>query len=195
MNFDKIYERHHANDAGFCRHYLTLYSIVLGMEAKNAFEFGSGYSSVAILEALKLTNGRLTSCDPRPLELTGHKYSVDEEILKYGDSWKYIQKRSSEGLKDISGEIFDFVLHDGAHDPRTVNSDLKAIVPRMKKGSLLLIHDTAHPTENYGLDRLVENLNWFKNERMTLPYGYGLTIIKVLEDYGHGEVKISWKKV
>ena len=40
-----IYNRHHANDAGFCRHYFMLYSIALGMETKSAFEFGCGFSS------------------------------------------------------------------------------------------------------------------------------------------------------
>lgn len=38
MNLKEIIKNHHANDAGFCRHYLALYSMVLGMETKSVFE-------------------------------------------------------------------------------------------------------------------------------------------------------------
>jgi len=61
MEFEEMLDRHHSDDAGFCRHYMLLYSIVLGMEAKSVFEFGSGYSSKTILKALSKTGGHLYS--------------------------------------------------------------------------------------------------------------------------------------
>lgn len=191
--------RHHADDTGFCRHYMTLYSIILGMESKNVFEFGSGFSSKAILVALDQTDGKLISCDSRPLEQTSKTY----DHTKLGDlflRWRYIQKKSKEALKDIEGEIFDVVLHDGSHTWREVAEDLQTIVPHMKKGGILMVHDTAHPTDNYQLDKAIDVIDasrsecGYEVERLTLPYGYGLTIIRVLEDFGHGEVDIKWKK-
>ena len=71
MQFDEIVKKHHADDAGFCRHYLLLYSIVLGMETKSAFEFGAGFSSRVILKALQKTGGRLISCEMRDIESVG----------------------------------------------------------------------------------------------------------------------------
>ena len=68
-NLDFIVKKHHLNDTGLTRHYLTLYSIVLGMESKNVFEFGTGFSTRAMVEALKLTGGKLTSVDIRSLSV------------------------------------------------------------------------------------------------------------------------------
>jgi len=58
MDINEIFKHHHGNYGGFCRHYLTLYSMVLGMEAKSVFEFGCGFSSKAILAALEPTGGK-----------------------------------------------------------------------------------------------------------------------------------------
>jgi predicted O-methyltransferase YrrM len=191
-NLEELFSRHHSNNAGFCRHYLTLYSMVLGMETKSAFEFGSGFSTKTILQALKLTKGSLVTCDNRPLNETAIFY--DKETILHFDNWTYLQKDSSLILNDIKDKTFDFVLHDGAHKCNIVDKDIKAIIPRMKTGGLFLLHDTAHPTANYNLIKSVEELNWFKHDCITLPYGYGLTIIVVKEDFGNGKVEIKWTK-
>jgi len=190
MNLQELFDRHHANNAGFCRHYLTLYSIVLGMEAKSAFEFGSGFSTKTILMALEKTNGKLITCDYRPLNQTAIFFDLNE--LKQYPNFKYLCKRSNMIKTDIEKETFDFVLHDGAHDSATVINDFKMIIPRMKKGSILLLHDTTH--KEYDLYKAVDSLSWVKNSHVTLPYGYGLTIIKIEEDLGNGEVEIKWHK-
>ena len=54
-------------------------------------------------------------------------------------------------------------------------------IPKMKNGSILLVHDTNHPTHNYRLEKSIE---WLKkdHECITLPYGYGLSIIKINND-------------
>jgi len=187
MNPQELFERHHANNAGFCRHYLTLYSIVLGLETKSAFEFGSGFSSKTILMALEKTGGKLITCDQRPLEQTAIFYDKNE--IKNYSNWTYINKKSIDIFKDIEGKIFDFVLHDGAHDVKTVKQDLKLIMPKMKKNGILLLHDTEHPAYN-----LKEAIPEDKISKVTLPFGFGLTIIKIEEDFGNGTIDIRWKK-
>ena len=197
---DELISRHHANNAGFCRHYMTLYSIVLGMEAKNVFEFGSGFSSKAILMALKETGGKLITCDYRPLDKTGIFYDLDDNFMReMSNKWRYINKRSSAALKDIDGEFFDVVLHDGSHKWEEVAEDLRTIIPHVKGGGMILVHDTAHPTENFQLKKAINAMDWahggeFCIERLTLPYGYGLTLIRLLDDFGNGQVEIQWKK-
>ena len=174
---DSIIKRHHSDDAGFCRHYMTLYAITLGMEAQNVFEFGAGFSSYAMLEALKKTGGRLTSCDIVP--------------QKPQDKWNFINANSLE-IFPIK-ETFDLVLHDGSHEKDVVEQDLKNIIPLMKQDALLLVHDTEH--KDFQLKEAVENaLKYTEHERITLPYGYGLTIIRIKEDFGNGKVEIKWRK-
>lgn len=190
MEFEEMLERHHANDAGFCRHYMLLYSIVLGMESKNVFEFGSGYSSKTILKALSQTGGHLYSCDMRPLNLTGHKYNINDMKTDL-ENWTYILGKSQDVKEKFPNILFDVVLHDGSHDWKYVKKDLELIVPKIKNGGILLVHDTAHPTENYRLDKSIERLK-FNNEVLTLPYGYGLTMIRIKNN--NESINICWRK-
>ena len=192
MNIEDIVKKHHDNNAGFCRHYLTLYSIVLGMETKSAFEFGCSFSTKTILKALEETGGKLITCDTRPIEETGNS---KEDIEKYKHNWRYIQGNSLNVVGDLKDEVFDFVLHDGSHDWPTVEKDIKNILPRCKKNSILLVHDTEHPGKDYKLAKTVKDaLRRYKHSKVTLPYGYGLTIVRIEQDFGNGEVEIEWRK-
>jgi len=188
----EIVEKHHSNSTGFCRHYMFLYSVILGMEAKNVFEFGSGYSSKTILFALEETGGHLTSCDCRSIQDSCSQYFGDE-FESMARRWTYLNKRSSAIKENVEGKIYDVVLHDGSHTWREVANDLKIIVPKIKKGGILMVHDTNHPTEKFQLDKSIEFIPG-NFEKVTLPYGYGLTLIRILEDFGNGEVEIKWRK-
>jgi len=188
----EMFERHHANDGGFCRHYMTLYSIILGMEAKKVLEFGSGFSSKIILNALCKTNGELYTLDMRSFEETSHQYNFNEEEKEaYLPRWKYFQGKSHRTRRKVSEMLFDVVLHDGSHKCDYVKLELDFVIPRVRNGGVILVHDTNHPTLNYNLDKAVEP---FKSDHdvCTLPYGYGLTLITVNND--NPSVDISWRK-
>jgi len=186
---DKILEWHHGAKSGFSRHYLTLYSITLGLEAKKVFEFGSGFSSITILEALKKTGGKLITNDMRSIVDTGNS----EQDLKDNPNWTYLQGKSLEVLKNEKTTGFDMVLHDGSHDVGVVYKDLRKIIPRMKKNGIILVHDTFYKGFYLWIAiRLA--LLFVRHERVTLPYGYGLTIIRILSNYGHGSIETAWEK-
>jgi len=175
---EHIINKVNKNDTGFSRHYITLYAMVVGMEAKNVFEFGAGYSSYTILKALKQTGGKLTSCDIRDKKDIGIDISDKQ--------WNFLRKNSLDISFSKFDEPFDLVLHDGSHVQQEVDQDIKNILPYMKKDSLLLVHDTEHKSIN-----LKTNID-VKHEKVTLPYGYGLTIVRILE--GRGSIDLKWKK-
>jgi len=193
VSIQDIIERHHANNAGFCRHYMTLYSFVLGMEVKSAFEFGSGFSTKTILSALEHTGGSLLTCDRRPLSETAIFY--DKKDLEKYNNWRYLERDSLNAVGDFKNMTFDFVLHDGSHTWTVVKKDMENIIPRMQTGGMFLLHDTAHPTDNYDLMKAVDSLTWCKHKFITLPFGYGLTIIIIEEDFGNGKKEILWRKI
>ncbi len=176
---------------GFTLHYMTLYSIIYGMEAKSVFEFGCGYSSQVILSALERTGGRLTTVEMRDIKDTGN----NPELLESNkERWQYIQKHSHDALRqDIDGKQFDVVLHDGSHGTRTVIKDIRGIVKHMKQDAILLVHDTDH--EALPNMKLAVRLGLFpyRYEMMTLPYGYGLTIVRLKSNFGNGKVSLHWK--
>lgn len=188
----ELHPRNLSSASGFTLHYMTLYSIVIGMEAKNVFEFGCGYSSRVILEALKHTGGKLITNEMRDIQNTGNDQAL---IDTYKNQWTYLQKRSEEALKnDIKGEKFDVVLHDGAHEPQIVMKDIRKIVKHMKQDGLLLVHDTNHEAFPYLPWAVRLGLFPYRYEICTVPYGFGLTIIRLKSNLGNGRVKLTWKK-
>ncbi len=178
------------NEKGFSLHYLMLFSIIIGMEAKKVFEFGCGFSSKTILSALQITDGHLTTCDQRPINKTGNN---ENDLNFYKKRWKYIEGKSADKLKEVKGP-FEVVLHDGAHDLLTVARDIWKIKKHIKQNGLLLVHDTNHP-KLYTMKLAVTlGLIFTKHEKVTLPYGCGLTIIRIKGNKKIGKVKLTWKK-
>ncbi len=186
MTPDEIFERAHASDGGFCRHYLTLYAVTLGVEPENVFEFGAGTSSRIILSALEHSGrGHLYSCDPRPFHRIGGVAHPQ---------WTFYNGTGEATIGALGQHrSFDFVLHDGSHERLEVKKDIRSILPYMKKDGILLLHDTFHA--DYGLMEAAEMaLEDWPHERVTLPYGYGLTMIRNLRDTGRGKVLPKWRK-
>ena len=166
---------------GMWQHYLTLHSIVFGMEAKRVFEFGHGESTESILSALS-PDATLTTCamqDPLKLDYP---------------NWTYIQGDSREALKGFDHPMYDVVLHDGSHTGKVVGQDLRGIIPFVRKYGLILIHDTQHETLGAEMRKGVrDGLAGRKHTTTTLPYGYGLTIVRMEE--GENPVGVTAKKV
>lgn len=186
----KIWQHNHKNapTGGFSRHYIMLYSLVFGMEAKRVFEFGVGFSTKTIRSALELTNGHLTSVDYRPQE----NYNDDDPV------WTFYEGKSGQVVPTIIHSPYDLVLHDGSHSRSEVTEDLNNILPHIKKGGLLLVHDTNHSREGLSLKNEMlggvgdSNLKNYKYEILNLPYSFGLTIIKMLTSDTNEEVQIKW---
>lgn len=189
MSIQDILAAHHANTTGMAMHYLTLYSMVYGIEAKKVFEFGSGYSTLAILEGLQEQKGHLYSCDVRPRE-TACPY------VKESNGWTFLHKKSSDAKNDITQNApYDLVFHDGSHSLDQVHEDLTNIVKRIKLYGLLLVHDTQHSSLGEEMRMAVRSaLQYIRHSSVTLPYGYGLTIIRIEEIFGNGEIQVSRKK-
>jgi len=169
---NKIIDEDASINTGFTRHYLTLFAIIRGMEAKNVLEIGGGLSTIVILEALKRTQGNLTTCDPRDIE----KMNIPSATKEENPNWNFIQDISDNALPKLQGQ-FDVVLHDGSQEGKVLFRDLRKLFPKIKSGGVLLVHDTNHPKLKniYLATRLA--LLGRRYQKITLPYGNGLTII------------------
>lgn len=194
MNMDSIHDQIHqkylCSDTGFSLHYSFLYSVVLGLEAKHVFEFGSGFSTHCILHALEITGGELSSCDAR----TTDENKAITDYTKKNSKWNFIHGHSRLALQNHQHAYYDLILHDGSHTRDQVVRDLDNIFPFLKQDGLILVHDTTHPDLG---DEMMDALNQFsKNKYLdlcTLPYGYGLTIIHNKTETPQ-RVKLSWEK-
>jgi predicted O-methyltransferase YrrM len=187
-----IVERAHGAASGFARHYLSLYAMVLGLRAKRVCEFGAGGSTETILLALAASGGSLITSDLRPLAGVG---LPDDFAARHAGRFEYVQGAADDFLPRLKGESLDLVLHDGSHEFWQVFRDLRAALPRVKRDGLVLLHDTNHPTFPY-LRYAATLALWAtgtRYEAVTLPYGCGLTVIRVLSRRA-GACDVAWRK-
>ena len=187
---EDIFQKSKSASTGFSLHYPFLYSCVLGLESKNVFEFGSGYSTHVILNALEETGGILTSCDVTD-------YSVNPSITEFSKNsnrWNFYHGNSTEIFNDIELEQYDLILHDGSHVGEEVLVDLNNIYPYLKHDGILITHDTRHHTLGAGMSKAVNDFVQDKDvEYATLPYGYGLTFIRNKANIKN-KVELTWRK-
>ena len=174
---EQIAAKAERGDTGMSLHYGFLYSCIVGMESKNVFEFGSGFSTHVILHALEKTGGVLTSVD-----VNDHTVNTNiTDFSKNSDRWSFYHGNSNEMFADddVEFEQYDVILHDGSHIGEEVLVDLNNIYPYLKHDGILITHDTRHHTLGEGMMSAVEEFAKDKDlEMCTLPYGYGLTFFR-----------------
>ena len=187
---EQITTKAERGDTGMSLHYGFLYSCVRGLESKQVFEFGSGFSTHVILHALEETGGVLTSCDVT-------NYSDNPNVTEYTKSsnrWNFYHGNSTEIFDDIEFEQYDLILHDGSHIGEEVLVDLNNIYPYLKHDGILITHDTRHHSLGEGMSKAVEEFAKDKDlEMCTLPYGYGLTFFRNKGNLNN-KVNLTWKK-
>ena len=138
---EQIAAKAERGDTGMSLHYGFLYSCVVGLESKNVFEFGSGYSTHVILNALEKTGGILTSCD-----VTDYTENPSiTEFTKKSNRWNFYNGNSTEIFEDMELEQYELILHDGSHVGEEVLVDLNNIYPYLKNDGIFVIEDYMHP--------------------------------------------------
>jgi hypothetical protein len=118
------------------------------MRPKRIIEVGSGFSSAAILDMNdRFFNGRIDCLfiDPDPVRLRSLMGEKDNQV-------RFLQKK----LQDIPLDIFqtleagDIMFVDSSHVSKLgsdVNLILFEIIPRLKPGVMIHIHDVFYPFE------------------------------------------------
>ncbi len=192
MDYNILFERIGKSTSGFTRHYAFLLGLIRGIQPEKVLELGCGFSSIVIAEALRSYGGHFTTIDMRDINDTGNS---EADLERYKNVWTYLRGDSQEVLRTLPETGLDLVLHDGAHDWKTVLKDLRLIAPKMKKNGVLLVHDTLHPKLGRGMRLAVRlGLLFTPHEKVTLPYGYGLTLVRITKDFGQGTYKDTWEK-
>lgn len=195
-----LLERWRAHRTGLAPYYPLLYSLVIGMGAQRVFEFGTGESTKVLHAALKQTGGVLVSCCPPDACSPFCEHDAMGGVIKHDDHWHHYGCLSSQAIPQLGPEdIFDLVLHDGSHSADVVASDLLGILPRMRHGGLILIHDVLHSYVGEAMKRGIEaGACGAKPEtldilQITLPFAFGLMILQTYCT-GNGPVSIGPEK-
>lgn len=126
-----------AGDVRLCQ--VLLYLLVRSISAKRILEIGTadGSTSIALLHAASLTNGRVTSVDPSPCE--DAKRLV--EACGYGHRWAFKETTSDAFFDTDDHAALDLVFIDGDHNCNFVKRDVSNALARVVCGGVIVLHD------------------------------------------------------
>jgi hypothetical protein len=139
----------------------------------------------SIRAAAALTGGTEYSCDYASDRLA---HLVDLQT----DTWKFFLGSSTDYFTWMPQSVaFDFCMHDAAHRYEPVLNDLRQIIPYMKRFGIVCIHDTQQLELGREMSQAVlDAAKEFPVRHVTLPYGCGLSIIRV-EESANAPVEVA----
>lgn len=146
------------------QHLLMLYGLVTSIKAKIVIELGvnTGESTVAILEAVAATGGKLYSVDiiPRP---------ATEAMLKsYGltGPWEFTVANDLEYIKTWPKDrMADLIFIDTSHEYEQTRKEIEVYEPILRPGGIMVFHDTVS-----FYDGVQKPINEFLKTRKHWPY-------------------------
>jgi len=177
------------------KHLLTLYSIARGLNAKTIVEIGFGRSSFALAKAAHLNQGRFISCDVRDFS-----YLLNENEKSVVD---FVHGKSDLVWEKVAESGIDFAFLDYFSDEHIkadfVNQEIAICLSLMKENGVICIHDTL--VDKYDLKNVFNQLKtkrfgFLDNdlEALSLPFNYGLGIIRRLKPSKYGIVEDNFIK-
>jgi predicted O-methyltransferase YrrM len=171
------------------KHALTLFSLVLSLNAKNILELGvrNGGTTLPLLCGAAETGGKVTSVDIQPTDFKCPEY------LK--SMWTFECKNALDYLRNLpAGERFDLIYLDDWHAYEHVKAELAILDKHVSPSSLICVHDLMYANyephyhsdiacrtgqwANGGPYRAVAELSDNFWEFATIPINNGLTILR-----------------
>ena len=174
------------------QHLMLMTSIVCGLRAKRIGEVGFGRSSFVLADAAKRMSATFVTCDRFDYRYMLDAAGIDWVTYLEGDSDKFwAHPETAKG--------YDFLFLDYMSSrKKSVEScykDLKKAVKAVKQNGIIAVHD-ALPGKYNVAEALVHLQVKYNDgvEVLTLPYNYGLALIRRCTKSPHGEIKDTWPK-
>lgn len=170
------------------QHLLTLFAVGLAARGKIYLELGvrQGRTTLPLLTAAALNDGKLISVDIRPTE-----FVPPEELSPF---WEFVQSDALAFLEEWNRGKIDLVYLDDWHAYRHVKRELELLDPHVGPSSVILVHDLMYGgTEPfYHTDLSLREGQWAEGgpyravaeldpnfwEFATLPWNNGLTLLR-----------------
>lgn len=134
--------KHHAKQAtDICEHLITLWGLVQEVDAKLVIELGvhTAQSTVALLEAVHASDGRLVSVD---IDLLPHVIGM-LNAYKLLDRWQFnLMDDIKFGQKWPSGKKADLIFIDTSHTFDHTTKEIELYEPILRPGGIMAFHDT-----------------------------------------------------
>ena len=182
MTFAEAYAERASVWSDIGDHLAFLYATVLSYEKPDVVELGvrSGNSTSAFLAALEANGGHLWSVDINPPQVPAEWHDSELWTFHHGNDLD---------MQAVLPETCDVLFIDTSHTMEHTLAELRAFVPRVRPGGIVLCHDTQWLYPNISLPRkggpVTEALDVFCAEtghhwenRDSAPGYYGLGVIR-----------------
>jgi len=172
------------------KHLLTLYSIAHGLRARRIVEVGFGRSTFMLARAAHENGGTLESCDLQ--DFTALLSQTERRVVRshVGDTGTFWP--TVDAGVDLA--FLDYFSAEGL-DPAWIAAELGLCLQRLAPGGVIAIHDGF--VAKYELASVLRQLRRQFGERieqLTLPFNYGLTLLRRAESPTHATVDAFCKK-
>lgn len=171
------------------KHLLPLFSIPVGLGAETIVEIGFGRSSFALAKSANEIGASFITCDIRDFSYLLNSEEKKVSTFVHGKSdlvWGLVKDKGIDFafLDYFSGETIGktFIL-----------SEIKKCISLMKQNGIIAIHDAID--NRYNVKQALKSLaskSLFVNsgvEVISLPYNYGLGLIRVTRKSKYGMLK------
>lgn len=156
-------------------HLLTLFGLVLSSAAKTVIELGvnTGESTIALLEAVAATNGKLISVDI-------HDFPTTRQMLERYDltnRWEFHHMDDIKFATEVwpKGELADLIFFDTSHQFEHTKREIEVFEPILRPGGVMVFHDTV--THYEGVQKPINEflmINKWPYENKTNCNGLGI---------------------
>jgi predicted O-methyltransferase YrrM len=179
---DKTMMKWFLDEYSTSKHLLVLYSIVKGLKAKKVLEVGYGRSTSVLARAVNENGGKMVCCDWDDFSrCLSHK---EKKVVKY------IFDNSSVIWANDEGFDFAFLDHFGKEGLKVpfLFNEIENCLTKMKTNGIVAMHDSF--VDSFRMRKAVELLKDREDvEYVTLPYNYGLTILRYKGESKYGRIK------
>ena len=151
---------------------LTLYTLALGLNAQLIYEWGVGYSTLALLRAAERTGGQVISCDTNE-----ERVNIVYDNIKMAQArgrWLFFPVSSEEMHQRLRAQA-DLIFIDGTHSFSCVLWEVENYWSLLKEDGLMVLHDTRSFAEGPG--RVMGVLADIGLEVVELPFCCGMAVI------------------
>lgn len=173
------------------KHLLTLYAVATGLKPRRLLEVGTGRSSFVLARVAAENNASLVCCDTEDFS----QWFSDEEkkVVRNIRGYSHLAFNDPELRRAGADFIFlDYFGTDVATDS-FVRGELKAALSLLPTNGILAIHDAIHPKS--ALPGVLRRWKWKPGvEVITLPYNYGLALLRRTSASPYGRIDDAWIK-
>lgn len=188
-HFKELIERVNIGKGDSDKHLLTLFSIILEIDAKNIIELGvrNGSTTLPLLLAANITGGHVISVDINETNFICPKELENIWTFKKEDSLKFLSQWDKNNVVDL-------IFIDDWHAYQHVKKELEYIDMMISPKSIVLLHDLMYGNyePHYHTDLTLDDGQWAQGgpyravaelsknfwEFATIPSNNGLTILR-----------------